>query len=61
MGDLTFIRDGIATHINYNGQITKSLAFQCDDCFKWSDGLGGRAVRDVAREIVIWLCSECRR
>ena len=61
MGEMTFIKDGIATTIHRDGEVSRSAAIQCDSCFKWSDGLGALAIRDVDREILLWLCSECRR
>ena len=61
MGEMIFIKDGIATTIHRDGEVSRSAAIQCDSCFKWSDGLGALAIRDVNREILLWLCSECRR
>ncbi len=60
MGELTFIKDGGGTSSRRDGEVTKSAAIQCDSCFQWSDGLGALAIRDVNREILLWLCSECR-
>ena len=60
MGDMTFIKQGVVTTIKANGDVTKTVAAQCDSCFKWSDGLGGLAIRDIGNEVVLWLCSECR-
>ena len=60
MGELTFIRDGLATTIHDNGDMTTVTAKQCDQCFQWHTVLGGFSVRDVAGEIVMWLCSKCR-
>ena len=60
MGELTFIRDGVATTIHDNGDTTTVNAKQCDQCFQWHTALGGLSVRDVAGEVVIWLCAGCR-
>ena len=60
MGEMTFIKQGIATTIKANGDITSSIATQCDSCFKWSDPIGGLAIADTGNEVVLWLCKECR-
>jgi hypothetical protein len=60
MGELTFIKDGVATTIHDNGEITVIAAKQCDECFKWHTALGGFDVRDVSGEVVLWLCAQCR-
>lgn len=60
MGDLTFIRDGLATTIHDNGDVTVLAAKQCDQCNKWDTTLGGFSVRDVSGEVVMWLCAQCR-
>jgi hypothetical protein len=60
MSELTFIKDGLATTIHDNGEITVVAAKQCDECFKWHTALGGFDVRDVSGEVVLWLCAQCR-
>ena len=60
MGELTFIKDGVATTIHDNGEMTVVAAKQCDGCFEWRTELGGFAYRDVSREVVLWLCAQCR-
>jgi hypothetical protein len=60
MSELTFIRDGVATTIHDNGDITVVAAQQCDECFEWHTTLGGLPVRDVSGEVVLWLCAQCR-
>ena len=60
MGDLTFIKDGLATTIHDNGDMTVLKAQQCDQCHKWDTALGGFSVRDVSGEVVMWLCAQCR-
>ncbi len=40
--------------------ITVVAAQYCDQCKSWQTGLGGFNVRDVAGEVVMWLCAECR-
>ncbi len=61
MGDLEIIKDGFATTIKANGDVSTSVAVQCDGCFNWSNGLGGLDIRDIGREVVLWLCAECRK
>jgi hypothetical protein len=60
MSELTFIKDGVATTIHDNGDMTLVAAQQCDECFEWHTTLGGLPVRDVAGEVVLWLCQQCR-
>jgi hypothetical protein len=60
MSELTYIKDGLATTIHDNGEITVVAAKQCDECFKWQTTLGGFNVRDVSGEVVLWLCAQCR-
>jgi hypothetical protein len=60
MGELTFIKDGYATTIHDDGNITVVAAQYCDQCKSWQTGLGGFNVRDVAGEVVMWLCADCR-
>ena len=60
MGELTFIREGIATTIHDNGEVTVLAAKQCDQCFEMRTELGGFSYRDVAGEVVLWLCALCR-
>lgn len=60
MGDLTFIKDGYATTIYANGDITTVAMDKCDQCGEWVSSSGGLKVRDVGQEIVIWLCADCR-
>lgn len=60
MGELTFIRSGIATTIHDDGSTSTVAAQQCDQCFKWQSTLGGIEIRDVSGMSVMWLCAECR-
>ena len=55
MGEMTFIKDGFAKTIGRDGEITVTVAVQCDGCFKWSNGLGGLDIKDVGNEVVMWL------
>lgn len=60
MGELTFIKDGLAATIHDNGDMTVVAAKQCDECYEWRTELGGFSYRDVAGEVVLWLCASCR-
>ena len=60
MGELTFIKDGLATTIHDNGDMTVVAAKQCDECYEWRTELGGFSYRDVSGEVVLWLCAQCR-
>jgi hypothetical protein len=61
MGEMTFIKNGFATTIGRDGEVTTTVAVQCDGCFKWSNGLGGLDIKDIGQEVVLWLCAECRK
>jgi hypothetical protein len=60
MGELTFIKNGVATTIHDDGEMTVVAAKQCDECAQWHTALGGFSYRDVAGEVVLWLCAQCR-
>lgn len=60
MGEMTFIKQGIATTIHDNGDVTSSLAVECDGCNKLQRQEGGLSITDTGKEVVLWLCSECR-
>jgi hypothetical protein len=60
MGEITFIKDGYATTIHDNGDMTVTALDRCDQCHQWSSQTDGLQVRDVGQEVVIWLCAECR-
>ena len=61
MGEMTFIKNGFAKTIGQDGEVTVTVAVQCDGCFKWSNGLGGLDIKDVGNEVVMWLCADCRK
>jgi hypothetical protein len=60
VGELTFIKEGIATTIHDDGTTTVMNAKQCDQCNEWHTALGGFSYRDVSGEVVLWLCAQCR-
>ena len=60
MSEITFIKNGYATTIHDDGSMTTTLLDKCDQCQEWSSQTDGLQVRDVGREIVIWLCAQCR-
>ena len=60
MGELTFIKNGLATTIHDDGSKTVVPMDQCDQCNEWVTRDGGLSIRDVGQEIVIWLCAQCR-
>ena len=60
MGDLIFIKDGYATTIHANGDVTIYASDTCDVCLRKVSVLGGLTIRDLAGEIIQWTCAECR-
>ena len=60
MGDMTFIKDGIATTIRENGDVTSAVAIECDGCHKQCSPDNGLTIRDTGNEVVLWLCEVCK-
>ena len=60
MGDLIFIKDGYATTIHANGDVTICASDTCDVCLRKVSVLGGLTTRDLAGEVIQWTCAECR-
>jgi len=60
MGDLIFIKDGYATTIHANGDVTIYASDTCDVCLRKVSVLGGLTTRDLAGEVIQWTCAECR-
>ena len=60
MGEMTFIRDGIATTIYENGDVTSRVTARCDGCEKESSPDNGLSVTDTGGEVVLWLCEVCK-
>ena len=60
MGEMTFIKAGIATTIHDNGDISSRATALCDGCHKESSPDNGRTVVDTGDEVVLWLCEACK-
>lgn len=60
MGEMTFIKNGVATTIHENGDVSSSPAERCDGCHELKMGDFGFSVRDVSGMVVLWLCEDCR-
>ena len=60
MGDITFIKQGIATTIRENGDVTSTVAIECDGCYKQCSPDNGLTIRDTGKEVVLWLCEVCK-
>ena len=58
MGEMMFIKNGLATTIGIDGEIDVTEADQCDLCFKWDTS--GVFVRDSSGLAMIWVCLDCR-
>jgi hypothetical protein len=58
MGEMTFIKNGIATTIDQHGNIEILEADQCDMCSQW--GTDGVFIRDGSGQAMIWACLDCR-
>ena len=61
MGEMTMISNGIATTIHDDGSKTVMPVDQCDNCQEWVTRFGGLTIRDAGNDVVIWLCSRCRK
>jgi hypothetical protein len=60
MGEMTFIKAGIATTIHDNGDVTSRVTVICDGCHKESSPDNGRTVVDTGGEVLLWLCEACK-
>ena len=60
MGEITFIKNKIATVIHDDGSTSSTPVDRCDYCDQWVSQVGGLTIRDVGLEAVTWLCAECR-
>jgi hypothetical protein len=60
VGEITYIKDGIALTIHDNGETSATPVDKCDYCGEWVSQTGGLTIRDVGLEVVTWLCAECR-
>lgn len=60
MGDMTFIKHGIATTIRENGDVSSAPAELCDGCNELKSGDFGFKVIDISGIVVLWLCKQCR-
>ena len=60
MGEMTFIKNGVATTIHANGDISSSPAERCDGCNELKSGDFGFKVIDISGIEVLWLCEDCR-
>jgi hypothetical protein len=60
MGEITFIKNKIATVIHDDGSTSSTPVDRCDYCDQWVSQLGGLTIRDIGLEAVTWLCAECR-
>jgi hypothetical protein len=60
MGEMTFIKHGIATTIHDNGDVSSAPAELCDGCNELKSGDFGFKVIDISGIVVLWLCKKCR-
>lgn len=59
MGEMIFIKNGLATTIGVDGQMDVVPADQCDICGKWD--VSGAFTRDHTGLALIWACLDCRQ
>ncbi len=60
MGEMTFIKNGVATTIHENGDVSSSPAERCDGCHELKVSEFGFKVIDISGIEVLWLCQDCR-
>ena len=60
MGDMTFIKNGVATTIHDNGDISSSPAERCDGCDQLKLSEFGFGVLDISGATLLWSCQDCR-
>jgi hypothetical protein len=61
MGEITYIKDGLATTIHQDGSTSAKATGEvlCDGCSKYQFVEGGIAYREHG-ETVLWLCVYCK-
>ena len=59
MGEMTFIKNGVATTIHDNGDVSSAPAERCDKCNELKSGDFGFKVIDISGTVILWLCKEC--
>lgn len=60
MGEMTFTKGGLVTKIHDNGDVSISVAIECDGCHKQCSPNNGLTIRDTGNEVVLWLCEVCK-
>jgi hypothetical protein len=60
MGEMTFIKAGIATTIHDNGDVSSRVAITCDGCHTERNPDNGLTIRDTGNEVIMWLCEACK-
>lgn len=61
MGYVEFAKDGIAYRMEGGAFVSAVPAKNCDACFTDVSPEGGIEIRNADKEIVLWICSKCRK
>lgn len=64
MGYVEIIRDGVIARLEGGELRSVTKAAWCDKCNTLQDSLGGKGIEvlnDTERQVVLWICSKCRK
>ena len=61
MGYVEFSVDGIAYTMEGGAFVSAIPSKNCDACFNDVSSEGGMEIRNVDKEVVLWICSKCRK
>ena len=61
MGYVEFSKGGIAYRMEGGAVVSAVPAKNCDACFNDVMPEGGIEIRNADKEVVIWICSRCRK
>lgn len=60
MGYVEIIKDGVMVQMQ-DGQVTRvTPTTDCDKCNKPADSVGGIQITDLDKQVVLWICAQCR-
>lgn len=61
MGYVEIISGGIAYRLEHGAVVSAVPSVNCDACFNDVSPEGGIEIRNADKEVVLWICSKCRK
>lgn len=61
MGYVEFSKGGIAYRMEGGAVVSAVPSQNCDACFNDVSPEGGIEIRNADKEVVLWICSKCRK